>query len=58
MTELERFQALLRMAVEWLECDRMGTAFIPNDETADKIAVTRTKACAMQLLKQMGKVEL
>ena len=55
MSEIERMQALIRLALEWLDASaQLGTYFMP-DEEGDKIAKTRTHACAIQLLRELSK---
>jgi len=55
MNEIERMQRLIRLAVSWLRCDDNTVAqFIPNNEELEKVARTRTTACARQLLQELG----
>ncbi len=55
MSKIERMQALIRLALEWLDASvQVGTYFMP-DEEGDKISKIRTHACAIQLLRELSK---
>jgi hypothetical protein len=56
MNEVERMQALIRLALGWIDLaeENMMSTFIPNHPELDKVAKTRTGACAKQLLKVLG----
>ena len=55
MSEVERLQGLIRLALGWLDAsEEVGTYFMPDPE-GDKIAKTRTHACAIALLRELSK---
>ena len=53
MSEIERMQGLIRLALEWLGASEQETYFMPDPE-GDKIARTRTHACAIALLRELS----
>lgn len=56
MDEVKRFQKLIALANQWLADSATYHAFMPDDE-GDKIARTRTEACARQLLRVLAEQE-
>jgi hypothetical protein len=52
-SEIERMQALVRLALEWLGDSKQEGIFMPDPE-GDKIARTRTQACAIALLRELS----
>lgn len=54
MNEIERMQALIKLALSWLDdSDAQDSRFIPNEPEQEKVAKTRTGACARQLLRTL-----
>ena len=59
MTDIERMERLVALAIEWLEDSQSFQygRFIPNNEECNKVAKGRTGACAMRLLKTIAGVK-
>jgi hypothetical protein len=53
MSEIERMQGLIRLALEWLGESQQECYFMPDPED-DKIARTRTHACGIALLRELS----
>ena len=64
MTEVQRYQRLLRLVCEWQDQENgvgiaygMNGVFLPNNEELDKVARGRTGGCARQLLRTLAGLE-
>ena len=56
MSEIERMQGLIRLALEWI-CDSKQEGIFMSDPEGDKIASARSYACGIALLRELSQEE-